>query len=374
MKKNSNYSGVGTASRLPPPPAGGARGGHLSYQSSSNTFPPLNPPMLAVGETSNVHLDQQTWAVTKNKIVALQIDPLVTLKPESDTSIALGLEAQKLGYRIFCYQPENLSLLQGSVYAHGSYVELHNDNKNFYTILSNAKLELAEAEFVLMRQDPPFNMSYITATYLLEMLDGINGCRVLNNPREVRNNPEKLIPFQFPQFMPRTVITKSFDEIHDFWKEMSDIVIKPLYLYGGKGVFRFKDSANMAALVEFYNLSLNEPLIAQEFIPEVTTAEKRVIMIDGEIAGAMQRAPMEGEIRSNTRIGGTPLPTDLTLREIEVCQAVGKFLKEKGLFLAGLDLIGGFLNEVNITSPTGILAINKLYGLSLQKLFWQKLV
>ena len=304
------------------------------------------------------------------KIIAIQIDPVEGLNYRTDTSAALGAEAERRGYRVFCYQPHALTLKNGAVFATGNFVSFAPDNNPPYKVLENAVLNLFDIAAVLMRQDPPFNMDYITATYFLEMV--AEKTRVINNPTAVRNNPEKLLPLAFPKFAPPTVITRSYSEVEAFFKEHKDIVIKPLYLYGGKGVFRFKESLNLKALHEFFQISLSEPMVVQKYLPEVETADKRVIIINGKVIAAMQRIPEAGEIRANTRVGGSIAKTELTASEQEVSETVAAYLKEKDIFIAGLDLIGGWLTEVNITSPTGIRLLNGLYDMNIEKIFWDE--
>ena len=306
-----------------------------------------------------------------NKIIAVQMDRLETINLATDTSFILALEAQNRGFKIFEYQPENLKAKSASIYAQGRFVELKDSAAGWFQEIEHAEINLSDAACVLMRQDPPFDMRYINATYMLEMLTGKT--LILNNPAEVRNNPEKLIPFHFTEFMPRTILTRDLADIEAFQKTVGEIIIKPLHLFGGKGVFRLRNGENLASLVEFMNLTLAEPLVVQEFLPDVASSEKRIIMIDGKIAGAMQRKPADGEIRANTRVGGTPVKTELSERERTVCEKVGAFLKARELHLAGIDLIGGYLTEVNITSPTGIRLLNKLYGYNLERIFWDSL-
>ncbi len=302
------------------------------------------------------------------RTLALQMDPLPSIRPRSDTSLLLGVEAQARGYRVFQYVPSALSAHGGEVTARAVPVRLMLDDSHWFEAGEPVSLPLSECDVVLMRQDPPFNMDYITATYLLERADPRT--RVFNHPTAVRNHPEKLFPLEFPDYIPPTLISTSAEDITAFHRERRDIVLKPLYGYGGAGIIRVRaEGENLGAVLELM-LAGGEPLIAQPFLPEVRDGERRMIVIDGEIKAIMGRIPAAGEIRANLALGGTAVVVEMTPRQKLIGEAVGAVLKQRGLLLAGLDFIGDCLIEINITSPTGLQALNALYGLRLEVDFW----
>lgn len=302
-------------------------------------------------------------------ILALQMDPLERIYPLSDSSILLGEEAQRRGYEVWHYTPDTLSLSAEGISAEVVPIRFSLDASPDWKTGEKQRRNLAEASVVLLRQDPPFDMDYITSTYLLEALPITT--RVLNNPFHVRNNPEKLFPLQFKAFCPPSCVTSSAQEIEHFHRQHRDIVIKPLYGHGGHGVFRLSENdPNAAALIEMLLLKRGEPLVAQLFLPEVETQERRIVLIGGEVAGVIARIPPQGEIRSNLRVGGKAAVAELTPRQAEICEALGPVLREKQLLLAGVDVIGDWLNEINITSPTGLRQLKSLYGTSPEKRFW----
>lgn len=296
--------------------------------------------------------------------IAIQMDALSSINPRTDSTLLLGLEAQRRGHTLYYYTPDMLSLLNGKVIARGHRVKLHADYKHYYDLGKETTLTLSDMNVVLLRQDPPFDMEYITTTYLLERL--MPKTLVVNHPAAVRNHPEKLFPALFAKFTPPTLITSDIAAITDFRKAHKDIVIKPLYGFGGHGVSLVKKNASrLPALVK-----RGEVVVVQPFLPEVKTGERRIILINGKIEGVMGRIPAKGEIRANLRVGGTAVKATLTKRQKEVCAAVGPELKKRGLLLVGLDMIGDYLIEINHTSPTGLAAINKLYGTKLERKVW----
>lgn len=303
------------------------------------------------------------------KIVALQMDPLTSIQVLTDTSFALGLAAQKRGYKIFVYQPEHLSYSSPHLYADGCFVTFTDTVENFYTITSKQRLNLAETDFVLIRQDPPFDLAYITTTHLLELLPKTT--RVLNNPQGIRNCPEKLAVLNFPHLMPATLIAKDDSSIMNFIAEQREVVIKPLYEFGGRGVFKFsEEDGNILSLLEIYKEHYREPFIVQQYLPQVSEGDKRILLIDGNPVGVFKRIPKQGHARSNMRIGGKAEICELTSRDREICETIKPFLKTNGLMLAGIDVIGGYLTEINVTSPTGLRVMNRLYNLDLAEVFW----
>lgn len=302
-------------------------------------------------------------------VIAVQMDPIESINPRTDSTLLLMLEAQQRGYTLFYYTPNDIAWDCGQVFATVYPITVQENSQEYYTLGQARRLPLAETSVVLMRQDPPFNMHYIAACHLLERLPP--GTRVVNNPQAVRDRPEKLFPLDFARFMPPTLITAHADDIRAFHQAQKEIVLKPLFGHGGRAVFRIgRDGQNIEPLLEMLLPPHAEPLVAQAFLPEVSTGDRRVILIDGEVVGTFGRIPAEGDIRANMRVGGTPASAELSPRQREICEAVGPVLREQGIVLAGLDLIGDWLTEINITSPTGLRALKKLYGLQPETMFW----
>lgn len=302
--------------------------------------------------------------------VALQIDPIETLSFRTDTSLLLGREAQRRGHRVCYYTPATLSLLKGEVVARGWNVTLHDDAQHHYTREEAVTLRLKDdADVVLLRQDPPFDMHYLTTTYLLERL--APHTLVTNDPFHVRNAPEKLFPLQFAEFMPETLISADVAQIESFRAEMGDIVIKPLYGHAGNAIFKLaQDDHNFHSLLEFFFHQSPLPVMAQRFLPEVRESEVRIILIDGIVRGVMKKIPVAHEIRTNLRFGGHVETAEPTPRQQALCEALGPELRARGLLLAGVDMIGDWLTEINITSPTGLPGMNRLYGANLERHVW----
>lgn len=304
--------------------------------------------------------------------IAVQLDPIATLKPATDTSLMLMEEAQKRGHALFTYHPNELSWDRGEISAPLTPVTLDMNAAPFYTLGTPATTPLNTMDVVLMRQDPPFDMAYITATHLLQQLPTTT--RVLNNPAGVRNAPEKLSILGFAQFMPPTLISRDAAAIERFAQAHETIIAKPLYGYGGRGVFKLsRHDVNRDTLLEFWCESSREPLMWQAFLPEVAEGDRRVLFIHGEVACVFGRTPAEDSIRANMRVGGTPVQATLTPRQQTICQALSPFLKREGLVLAGIDFIGDYLTEINVTSPTGLRAAQRLYGINLAATFWDGL-
>lgn len=305
----------------------------------------------------------------KSLAVAIQMDPIADIDISGDTSFALALEAQARGYSLFVYGPDRLSWDHGRLWARGDYVELSDTVGNHVRFLDESRVTLTDMDVILMRQDPPFDMSYITATHLLEQLPP--STLVVNNPAEVRNAPEKLLVTEFADLMPTTLISRDPQEIHAFRKQHQDIIVKPLYGNGGAGVFRvMPDDQNLNSLLEMFFASNREPVMVQRFEPAVRNGDKRIILVDGAPVGAINRIPADGEARSNLHVGGRAEAVDLTERDKEICARIGPLLKERGLLFVGIDVIGDVLTEINVTSPTGIREMERFTGVNIAGLTW----
>jgi glutathione synthase len=299
------------------------------------------------------------------------MDPLETINISGDSTFALMLGAQARGHELYHYLAEALTWEDGRLYAGAHQVSVQAVSGDHFQAGEFTILDLGrDVDVVLMRQDPPFDLGYITATHLLERIQ--SETLVVNDPASVRGAPEKVWVLDFAQFMPPTVITRSLGVARKFLAEQGDIVVKPLHGYAGGSVFRIgADGRNLASLMEVFNRTYQEPHVLQKFIPEISQGDKRIILIDGEVAGAVNRVPGEGEIRSNLAVGGKAAKTDLTDREKEICAVLGPKCRERGLLFVGIDVIGGrWLTEINVTSPTGIVAIDKFNGTDTPGLFW----
>jgi len=304
-----------------------------------------------------------------SRAVALQMDPAEKIDIAGDSSFVLGLEAQVRGYRLFHYLPKDLSFRDGRVYARMRPLTFRREQGNHATLGAAETLDLSEMDVVLMRQDPPFDMSYITATHMLEQVHPKT--LVVNDPVAVRNAPEKLFVTHYPDLMPPTLISSDAAEIKAFRDEHEDIILKPLFGNGGAGVFHVKpEDENLNALLELFTGLYREPLIVQKYLPKVRNGDKRIILVDGEPAGALNRIPAEGEARSNMHAGGKPVRATMTSREREICEAIGPTLQEKGLIFVGIDVIGDWLTEINVTSPTGIQEIDRFDNVSIEARVW----
>tara|TARA_B100000287_G_C20640738_1_gene783362 strand:- start:432 stop:1385 length:954 start_codon:yes stop_codon:yes gene_type:complete len=305
--------------------------------------------------------------------VAIQMDPLEKLDLTGDSTFVIGLEAQKRKHILYHFTPDNLFYKDKKVFANMKELMLSvNNGKEKYTYGKNKTQELAKFDIILMRQDPPFDLAYITATHLLEKIS--KKTLIINNPYEVRNSPEKIFVTQFDQIMPKTMITRDIESIKLFRHKYKDIVIKPLYGNGGEGVFRVKSGdENFNSIVEIFLKQYKEQFVVQEYLPDVRKGDKRIILIDGETVGAVNRVPAAGDSRSNMHAGGTPKKTTLTKNDHLICKIISPFLREKGLFFVGIDIIGKFITEINVTSPTGIREINKFNKIKIEQIFWDKL-
>jgi len=302
--------------------------------------------------------------------VAVQMDPIEPINIEADSTFVMALEAQERGYRLFHYHPSRLSFDEGKVTAKARELTLKRQKGDHYRLGEWVQLDLAtDADVVLMRQDPPFDMAYITATHVLEHIHPKT--LVVNDPISVRNAPEKLLVTHFAELMPPTLITADRDRILAFRQKHGDIIVKPLYGNGGAGVFHLRpEDSNLNALLELFSERSREPVIVQRYLPDVRRGDKRIILIDGTPAGAINRVPAEGESRSNMHVGGRAEKSDLTKRDLEICEAIGPTLRQKGLIFVGIDVIGDYLTEINVTSPTGLQEIYRLSGLRLEGAIW----
>ncbi|WP_374943929.1 glutathione synthase [Sphingomonas sp.] len=303
--------------------------------------------------------------------VAVQMDPLAGIAIAGDSSFALMLSAQARGHRLFHYTAEDLNWSDGHLWAQAHPVTVQRIEGDHFRFDDPVRLDLGdEADVVLMRQDPPFDLGYITATHLLERI--ADRTLVVNDPASVRNAPEKVFVLDYARFMPPTLVTRSLDEARRFLAEHGAIVVKPLHGNGGKAIFKVEsDGANLSALIEVFNQTWREPHMIQAFLPDVAKGDKRIVLVDGEVAGAINRLPGEGEIRSNLAVGGSAEKTELTETEREICAALGPELKRRGLLFVGIDVIGGrWLTEINVTSPTGIVAIERFDGTDVAGMIW----
>lgn len=302
--------------------------------------------------------------------IAMQMDPIERIRIAGDTGFALLLEAQKRGHKLSYYTPDRMSLRDGRVLAHVHELAVRDVEGDHFTAAPAQQRDLSEFDVVLMRQDPPFDLHYITATHLLERIHPKT--LVVNNPRQVRNAPEKIFVTQFPQLMPPTLITRDKADIEAFRREFGDIVMKPLYGHGGAAVVRItRDDLNFGSLYDIFSHSYREPWVVQRFLPDVKHGDKRIILIDGVFAGAVNRVPSEGDLRSNMVRGGAATATEITAREREICETIGPSLHDMGLILVGIDVIAGNLTEINVTAPTGIRAIKRIGGPDLAPKVWE---
>jgi glutathione synthase len=301
--------------------------------------------------------------------IAVQMDHISTVQIAGDSTFALMLEAQARGHKLYHYEVDQLSMRDGRVFAQCQPVTVQDVEGDHYSLGVAKEENLADMDVILMRQDPPFHMGYITATHLLERLHPKT--LVANNPAEVRNAPEKIFVTEFPDLMPETLITRSEDEVKKFRDEFKDIIIKPLYGNGGAGVFRIQEGdQNLSSLMEMFHDTWPEPFIAQRYMKEVRAGDKRIILIDGEPVGAINRVPSDNEARSNMHVGGRAEAIDITAREQEICAAIGPELKRRGFIFVGIDVIGDYMTEINVTSPTGIREVKKFGGADIAALFW----
>ena len=301
--------------------------------------------------------------------VAVQMDHVSSISIKGDSTFALCLEAQNRGHSLFHYTPDRLSLRDGRATARGEVLELREEEGNHFSLGPQEKVDLAEMDVVLQRQDPPFDMAYITSTHILDRIHPKT--LVVNDPTSVRNAPEKIFVTEFADLMPETLITKDPEEVMAFRAEFGDIVMKPLYGNGGAGVFHITpDDRNLTSFLETFGLLFREPFIVQRYLKDVRKGDKRIILVDGEFAGAINRVPAETDTRSNMHVGGQATPTELTPREREICERIGPALRERGLIFVGIDVIGDLLTEINVTSPTGIREVKRFGGADIAAVLW----
>ena len=301
--------------------------------------------------------------------VAIQMDPIEKIDIDGDSTFALALAAQKRGHTLFYYGPRDLTWRDGMVTALMRPLSVRNVKGDHFALGDAAVQDLSKLDVVLMRQDPPFDMAYISATHMLERIHPKT--LVVNDPAEVRNAPEKLFVTHFAQFIPPTLISSDPREIRAFRAEHKDIILKPLYGNGGAGVFRVGEGdENLGSLLEMFTTFYREPVIVQRYLPEVRKGDKRIILVDGDVAGAINRVPAQGEARSNMHVGGRPEATDLTAREKAICAAIGPELKKRGFIFTGIDVIGDYMTEINVTSPTGIHEVRRFGGADIAALVW----
>ncbi len=304
--------------------------------------------------------------------VAVQMDPIERINVHGDSTFALLLEAQARGHTLNYYTPDRLAQRGVQVFATVRPLTVRDEPGNHFTLGEPRHTELAAFDVILLRQDPPFDLAYITTTHMLERVHPKTF--VVNNPASVRNAPEKVFVLEFPDLMPPTLVTRDLAEIKEFRAQHGDIVMKPLYGHGGGAVFRLtRDDLNFGSLYDMFAATFREPWVVQAFLPAVRDGDKRIILVDGEYAGAVNRVPAADDLRSNMVRGGSPKKTELTPREREICDRLGPHLRERGLLFVGIDVIGDYLTEINVTSPTGIRAIRNVGGPDIAKLIWDKI-
>ena len=298
------------------------------------------------------------------------MDDIKSIDYAFDSSFMIGLEAQNRNYELFYYHPNDLFLDDGIVKGRGFFIELYDKKDDYVKFLSDkTEVNLNDFKFIFLRQDPPFNMHYITSTYLLDCLS--ENTIVINNPTVVRNCAEKIFPFKFKEFMPPTIISQNIDNITNFLTTHNDIITKPLYGNGGEGIHRSNNGYLEG--IDVTNKYLEIPIMAQKYIPEISKGDRRIIFFDGEYVGSVARIAPQGSIKANFHAGGTAEKTGLVFRDQEIVDILGKEFKKLNLFFVGIDVIGDYLTEINVTSPTGIKQINKLNNVNLERVFWDKL-
>jgi glutathione synthase len=301
--------------------------------------------------------------------IACQMDPIDRIDIRGDSTFALLLEAQARDHDLFYYTPQHLALDGDRLIARGHTLTVKDAVGDHYALSNPRSIDLGTWDVVLLRQDPPFDMAYITTTHLLERIHPKT--LVVNDPAHVRNAPEKVWVLEFQDLMPPTMVTRNADDVAEFRARHNDIIIKPLYGNGGASVFRIRpEDTNLGSLIELFQTVFREPFMVQQYRPEVRGGDKRIILVDGEVAGAINRVPAVGETRSYMHVGGTPKPTDLTPRDLEICARLGPELKRRGLIFTGIDVIGPYLTEINVTSPTGIRQVKAFGGADIAAMIW----
>ena len=302
--------------------------------------------------------------------IAFQMDPIQTVNIDADSTFRIAEEAQARGHELFFYTPDHLAFQEGKVTARGHYFTVQRVQGQHADLSEMQEVDLADFDVVWLRQDPPFDMHYITTTHLLDLIHP--DTLVVNDPFWVRNYPEKLLVLRFPDLTPPTTIARDLETIKAFKEKHGDVILKPLYGNGGAGVFRLdQNDRNLASLHEVFTGFSREPLIVQKFLPDVSNGDKRVILVDGKPIGAINRVPAKGETRSNMHVGGRPEKVGLTERDREICAAIGPLLREKGQIFVGIDVIGDYLTEINVTSPTGIQELERFDGINAAEKIWE---
>lgn len=302
--------------------------------------------------------------------VAIQMDPISPIDINADSSFRIAEEAQARGHTLFYYTPDKLAYQEGRVTARGWPLTVQRVKGDHFSLGDEVEVDLSDFDVVWLRQDPPFDMGYITTTHILDMIHP--DTLVVNDPTWVRNYPEKLLVLDFPDLTPPTMIARDLATLKDFRARHDDVILKPLYGNGGAGVFKLRqDDSNLASLHEMFTGINREPLIMQKFLPDVSKGDKRVILVDGEPVGAINRVPAAGETRSNMHVGGRPEKVELTARDLEICAAIGPLLREKGQIFVGIDVIGDWLTEINVTSPTGLQELERFDGTNVTAKIWE---
>lgn len=302
--------------------------------------------------------------------VAFQMDPITGVDINADSTFRLAEEAARRGCRLFHYTPDDLLVERGTVGAVGAWMQVQRVQGDHVQFEPRQRVDLGEVDVVWLRQDPPFDMGYVTTTHMLDRLRGQT--LVVNDPFWVRNYPEKLLVLDFPELIPETLITRSLAELQAFHRAHGTVIVKPLYGNGGAGVFKLgPEDRNLASLHELFMATSSEPLIAQEFLPSVSAGDKRIILVDGRPVGAINRVPQKGETRSNMHVGGRAERSELSPRDHEICEAIGPLLREKGQVFVGIDVIGAHLTEINVTSPTGIQELERFDGINVAEMIWE---
>ncbi len=318
--------------------------------------------MFQVSEKSTEHTGRSLK-------IAFQMDPIGAVNIDADSSFRLAEEAQNRGHEVSVYTPDKLAYVEGRVVAQAQRVTLRRVQGDHAKLDAATQIDLADIDVIWLRQDPPFDMGYITTTHLLDMVHP--GTLVVNDPFWVRNQPEKLLVLSFPDLTPPTAIARDLDTLRAFRARHGDVIVKPLYGNGGAGVFRLSpEDSNLSSLHELFAGINREPLIIQKYVPAVTKGDKRIILVDGEPVGAINRVPAAGEVRSNMHVGGRPEKVALTDRDREICTAIGPILKERGQIFVGIDVIGDYLTEINVTSPTGIQELERFDGINVAGKIW----
>lgn len=304
--------------------------------------------------------------------VAFQMDPIDAIDISADSSFRIAEEAQARGHKLFYYTPDQIEYREGAVYATGHSLEVRREIGNHFSLGESQEIDLADMDVIWLRQDPPFDMGYITTTHILDRIHPKT--LVVNDPTWVRNWPEKLKVLDYPDLTPPTMIARDIESLKAFKAKHGDVILKPLYGNGGAGVFRLtKEDRNLNSLHELFTGINREPLIMQKFLPDVAKGDKRVILINGEAVGGINRVPAKGEVRSNMHVGGRPEKVDLTERDLEICARIGQDLRDHGQVFVGIDVIGGWLTEINVTSPTGIQELERFDGINVAAKIWEEI-